>query len=878
MAWLWLLLRVRWRRALGPSLAVALLIGGIGGFVLASAAAAIRVETAYGRFVDEIDAPDVGVIPGGNCTAGIGCEAPSVGPNVPEFLATLRGLAVVEKARLVESVIPFVTDSAGTPIFGSVDDVNGCYDGDRSVQMVSAQPGGPTDQVVPFSLDGKLPTSGSGTVVITRSTANRVGLSIGGEIFLAGRCNSDGEPVEFDAPISLRISGLSIGPLDVESPGTGLTIHPAYVDPVAFEALIAHGAEPQRNVAVWFDPAASPESIEAALTAYTVILDFRERQIVFDDALKTDANLLWLLVAVGALGGLLVLAPIIGRNMRDTGPNTETLAALGTRRPQIAQQAIAHGCSLALVGAVVATSVAVPISAVMPSGLASAINPQREFWFDGVVTIVGVTLLVVVVIAIGAIPAWRIGRADSSPTGRDPASDRGMFGSLGLRPAARTGVSAAIGVPVGPRRASPWPSLLSMVVAAVVGVASLTYLAGLRHLEQTPRLLGWNWDAVVSFDFNQGDPSRSSEILAEIEQLDAVDEVTAGTFYPPRFLFIPGSEVFVWPWSFATGPDAVTPAMLSGRAPEGPDEVAIDVQFAEHTSLAIGDTVSLARSSLITLIAEELAQAIDEMGLDYQLAEQSEQAPTLAEFQVTGVALLPGDTAQELLEVALTLDGFADLVEPTADEVAATRAWLPSDLPPELVAVAEEVFANLDVGVWVVYVRFVGDVQAGADSILAIEGAPEVVAPTAEQVMTLMVGLNIESNDRVPVALAIMVAVAFFALATYLLFVSIRARRFEMAVMRALGLSTGGIRWSVAVQATATAVVAVVVAIPVGVMLGRLAWLAYARDLAVQPVAIVPWSTLAIVAVAAIAVANAVALMPGWLATRRSPGYDLRSE
>ena len=54
MALLWLLLRVRWRRAFAPSLAVALLVGVSGGFVLASAAAAGRVESAYGRFADEI--------------------------------------------------------------------------------------------------------------------------------------------------------------------------------------------------------------------------------------------------------------------------------------------------------------------------------------------------------------------------------------------------------------------------------------------------------------------------------------------------------------------------------------------------------------------------------------------------------------------------------------------------------------------------------------------------------------------------------------------------------------------------------------------------------------------------------------------------------
>ncbi len=892
---LWLLLRVRWRRALASSIAVAMLIAGVGGFVLASAAAAHRVENAYRRFATQIDAPDLALIPASSCgpTDGTGCGSSSTRLNPDEVLATIRGLDVVEKARLVVSVIPFVTDVEGAPIFGTVDDVNGCYDGDRSVQLVAATNGGPKVQVIPFTLDGEMPTAGSGTVVITRSTANRVGLSIGDEIFLAGRCSNDGDPIVFATPIKLRISGLSIGPLDVDSPATGLTIRPAYVDPVSFAALLADGAEPQQNFAVWLDPTASAGSVEAALSAYNVMIDFRDRQSAFDGALKTDANLLWLLAAVGALGGLLVLAPVIGRNMRDTGPNTETLAALGTERQQIAHQANAHSCALAVLGALTAAVVAIPISAWMPNGLASEINPRREYWFDGLFTVIGVAILIVVVMLIGAIPAWRIGRTKRLPFAVESRSRRGVFGSLGLRPAARTGVAAAVGAPAGPRKSSPWPTLLSMVVAAVVGVASLTYLAGLRHLERTPALVGWNWDAVVSFDFfDLSDTSKSDDVFAAVKKLDAVEQVTGGTFYPPRFLYVPGADISVWPWSFATGPDAVQPATLSGRAPEGPDEVAIDAQFARATGLGIGDTVTLGRSALVTLMAQELTQNADQFGLVYEVAEPPVQTPVTAEFEITGIALLPGDPAQEISEVTLTLEGLVNLVEPSAAEVAATRAWLPADLLSPLKGVAERLLANLDIEGRVVYVRFSGDVYAGAQAIAGMDiftelfgerdgsdGPPlQIVAPTPDQVLTLVVGLNIERNDRVPVALVIMVSVAFFALAAYLLFVSIRARRFEMAVMRALGLSTRGIHWSVAAQATASAVVAVVIAIPVGVVIGRLAWLAYARELSVQPVAVIPWSTLVTIAVATIAIANAIAIVPGWIATRRSPGDDLRSE
>jgi len=879
MALVWLLLRVRWRRAFAQSLAVALLIGAVGGFVLASAAAARRVESAYSTFIDEIDAPDVGVIPAEECgpVNGTGCDGPTATINADDVLADLRATAVVEEARLVESVIPFIIDAEGTPIFGTVDDVNACYDGDRSVQMLAAQPGGPTAQVVPFTLEGELPSPGSGTLVVTRSSAAVANLAIGDEVLLGGWCNGDGDPVRFDVPISLRLSGLAIGPLDVEAPGGDLTIHPAFVDPLAFDAMVVDGAKPQQTITLWLDPTASEESVAASLSAYLIIIDFRERTRVFDDALTTDANLLWLLAAVGALSGLLVLGPVIGRNVRDSGPNTETLAALGVRRSQIAHQAIAHGCSLALIGALSAAAMAVPISALMPQGLASAINPNRELWFDGVSTLIGVVLLIIVVAVIGALPAWKIGRAARTDA---QSSERGggVTALVGLRPAARSGVSAAVGTPVGLRRASPWPSLISMMVAAVVGVASLTYLAGLRHLEQTPRLVGWNWDAVVSFDFDQGDPSRASEILTEIEALDAVEAATAGTFYPPWFLFVPGHEVSVWPWSFDTGPDAIAPSMLHGRAPEGPDEVAIDASFASQTGLGIGDTVTLARTTLITLLADELPQRAEEFDLDYEFVETPEQAPVVAEFDITGIVVTPSTPAVEFTEVTLTIAGFADLVEPEPDEVATARAWLPDDLPPILLAQAEDLFANLDIEDRVAYLRFTGSVQAGAAAVAGIEGVPEVVAPTPEQVLSLMVGLNIERNDRVPVALAIMVAVAFFALASYLLFFAIRARRFEMAVMRALGLSTRGIRWSVAAQATATALVALIISIPVGVLVGRWAWLEYARDLGVLPVSIMPWSTLALIAAGAIMITNVVALVPGWFATRRSPGHDLRSE
>ena len=65
----------------------------------------------------------------------------------------------------------------------------------------------------------------------------------------------------------------------------------------------------------------------------------------------------------------------------------------------------------------------------------------------------------------------------------------------------------------------------------------------------------------------------------------------------------------MWPWSFATRPNAITPSIVTGRAPDGPDEVAIDAAFADQSGLGVGDVVSLGRPTLRSRIAEELQEA-----------------------------------------------------------------------------------------------------------------------------------------------------------------------------------------------------------------------------------------------------------------------------
>ena len=860
--------------------------------MLASASAARRVESSYRTLLDEIDAPDLMVIAGCEAPAnGTGCVSPTgeTGSQTDEtrgdlVIESLLATGVVEKARSVEYILPYFVSDSGAPLLGTPEDEFGCGDFDGSAVMVAANSGGGSDQSLPIRLDGELPLEGSGGVVLSRATADRAGLSIGQRVRLAGWCNGDGEVTELDVPIELTVSGLSVGQFDVEPPGPTQEFEPAHVDPVVFQVLIGAGgpgADAHRQPFVWLDSAASAAEVVEGLAAFYIVMDLRERTRVVDDALASDARLLWLLAAIGAFGGVLVLGPILGRNLRDTGPKPASLAAVGAQSALIWQQGVIHTVGVAIIGAVSAAILATPIASLMPRGLAAAIAPHRELWFDGLVTVVGVGVLVTVVVVIGLLAAWRIASGERRNAVRS-SPRRAAAGWIRLRPASRTGVSAALGTPAGPRRSSPWPSLVSMVLVATTGVASVTYLAGLRHLEETPRVVGWNWDATIGFQFGSGDPAQVPEVIARLLEIDGIEQVTTGTAYPPSFLVVPDTEIsFVWPWTFGTGPGAITPTILSGRAPTGPDEVAIDQVLAEQAGLAVGDAVSFGRKPLVARLADELLQNFAGSGIeDLDFAEYDDQL-VVAVFEVTGIVVLPLERTHVIPQASFTLDGYADLVEPTVDELAVARAWLPENLPADIrmeVDSSIEDFGSIDELPTAVYLRFSGDTQSISEDVVGVAGVPEVVAPNPQQVLTLLIKLNVERTDRVPIGLSATVAALFVALASYLLFASVRARRFELAVMRALGMSTNGIRRSVAAQASATAVVSLIVAIPVGVLIGRWAWLNFARDLRVLPVAVIPWSTLALVAVAAIAFANIAALSLGWPAIRRSPGPDLRSE
>jgi hypothetical protein len=129
-----------------------------------------------------------------------------------------------------------------------------------------------------------------------------------------------------------------------------------------------------------------------------------------------------------------------------------------------------------------------------------------------------------------------------------------------------------------------------------------------------------------------------------------------------------------------------------------------------------------------------------------------------------------------------------------------------------------------------------------------------------------------------PLVLAAVLIVLAVGTLAHVLLTTVRRRRRDLAVLKALGLTRRQVRGVVAWEASAFAAVALLFGLPLGVLAGRLAWAVFANDAGVPPVADVPldWALLAIPAT--VALANVIAAWPGRRAARLRPAVVLRAE
>jgi putative ABC transport system permease protein len=107
---------------------------------------------------------------------------------------------------------------------------------------------------------------------------------------------------------------------------------------------------------------------------------------------------------------------------------------------------------------------------------------------------------------------------------------------------------------------------------------------------------------------------------------------------------------------------------------------------------------------------------------------------------------------------------------------------------------------------------------------------------------------------------------------------SVRRRRRDFAILRALGFTSWQVRGTLCWQALTLAGIALLIGVPAGIACGRLCWQVFAHQLGITPVTAVPLAGLSVMAAGWLAAAAMITVLPGGAATRNRPARVLHSE
>jgi cell division protein FtsX len=137
---------------------------------------------------------------------------------------------------------------------------------------------------------------------------------------------------------------------------------------------------------------------------------------------------------------------------------------------------------------------------------------------------------------------------------------------------------------------------------------------------------------------------------------------------------------------------------------------------------------------------------------------------------------------------------------------------------------------------------------------------------------------NVERVRRVPTALAALLGALVLLTLLHALFMSIRSRRVDIAILKGLGANRRWISRVVHSQATLLAVVPLLIGLPLGLVAGTRVYRSFVDRIGALPDPTVPTVAIAAVAIGLLVLANLAALLPARRARRVATATLLRAE
>jgi putative ABC transport system permease protein len=381
-------------------------------------------------------------------------------------------------------------------------------------------------------------------------------------------------------------------------------------------------------------------------------------------------------------------------------------------------------------------------------------------------------------------------------------------------------------IATGVRLATAHRRFLPLALTTFAGVALLvsgvTFTSSLDHLEASPELYGFTWDAAGRRNFGDIDVDAVERSVADLD-LDRVGGLTSVAAEiddtpVPGFAVTP---IVGNPW----------PPLVAGRTPSGPGEIVVGRQTMAELGLSVGDR------------------------LEAVLFSRTYEATPPRAFVVVGSVVAPSlsQPGEDGVELGT---GFLMSAEDYAESYA-------DDLP-------EIISFDLGPG------ATVADVQAAFP-----DGLPIIGESFGTEWLTDVEPAQVTfATDTLPL---VWLGVTILGLAIVLVITlgswqQVNASRRTYAELKTIGFTGRDVRRVVGWQSLSLALPALALAVPVGIAGGRWLWTAFARDVGVIVVPVAPVGLVTGLVLAIVALTQLAGLIPGNVAARTRPAVALREE
>lgn len=593
-----------------------------------------------------------------------------------------------------------------------------------------------------------------------------------------------------------------------------------------YSLTLRDGSDGTASIRRQFDEAAErlnralPEELaEQGVGYYYISQDRSDTDAAVRETIRPTVVTLQAFALVAALATVTITGLVVARQTRRDREVQRSLRALGATRGEITRWSAAPPLAAVLVGLLAGLALAFALSPIGPLGTVRALAPSPGRSLPAAAALPTATglavVLTTVIVAVRARSAWRAARAvDEAEAWSGRASRLVRHG----RPSATTGVGAALDT----RRAGVGlAAMAGCVVATAAGAAAIVFGASLTELVDEPDTYGWPWEVAVLTGAGYGDTAM--DVVDErLAQPDVRDDIVDHGFYSfdPAVVFDGQPAPVIFGWAGRTAGDL---PVRDGRAPARAGETLLGEDTAEQLGLGIGDTVAIESLEFGSL-------DLDVVGIGV--------LPSLGPFVADRAGL--GTGAYTLVDAApseRSSPAFTGIRLRDGADATAVLDRLRDDLPT-----------------W----SLILDTPVAHDEPVR---SAEIVNLSQLRAAPLVLGGGL----LVALALGLWLAVTL----------SVRDRRRELAVLRALGFASRDVRGSVRWQGMTLVVVGIVGGIPLGIVAGRAAWGFFADQLGVIPATSVPLTWLALQVILTAGLGWLAVALPARAAARVSPTEEL---